>query len=347
MKKEHGERMKFGLIGFGAWGEHHAAAITKAEDAELIAIACKSEQTFAKAKKAYPKTRVYRDYNELIQNPDVEALDIVLPTFLHAEVGVKALLAGKHVLLEKPMALTVEECDRLISAAESSGKVLSIGHEFRLSSQWGAIKEIIDRGDIGVPLYVLVTLFRFPYRKGSEDWRWQLDKVGSWILEEPIHFFDFVQWFLAEHGDPRSIIAHGNSKGRAEGLYDNFTSLVKYDGAYAVITQCIAGFEHHQVIEISGTEGAIRTTWSGVMDRTLDPHFHLYVQKKGEAEVRELSIVLPSGEVFELQEELGRIVKHFRAGTPLYPPQEARKLVKICLEAERSLREQKEISLSF
>lgn len=339
--------MRFGLIGFGAWGEHHAAAITKAEEAELIAIACKSEQTFARAKKAYPEARVYRDYHELIQNPDVEALDIVLPTFLHAEVGEKALLAGKHVLLEKPMALTVEECDRLIAASEKSGKVLSIGHEFRLSSQWSAIKEIIARGDIGVPLYVLVTLFRFPYRKGSEDWRWQLDKVGSWILEEPIHFFDFVQWFLEEHGDPRSIIAYGNSKGRAEGLYDNFTSIVKYDGAYAVITQCISGFEHHQLIEISGTEGSIRTTWSGVMDRTLDPSFHLYVQKKGEESPQELSMDIPSGEVFELQEELSRIVKHFQAGTPLYPPREARKLVKICLEAERSLREQKEISLSF
>lgn len=339
--------MKFGLIGFGAWGQHHAAAITRAEDAQLIAIACKSEQTFAKAKKAYPGVAVHRDYNELIRSPDIEALDIVLPTYLHAEVGEKALLSGKHVLLEKPMALSVEECDRLIAAAESSGKVLSIGHEFRLSSQWGAIKEIIAGGEIGDPLYVLVTLFRFPYRKGSEDWRWELDKVGSWILEEPIHFFDFVQWFLEKYGDPRSILAYGNSKGRAEGLYDNFTSIVKYDGAYAVITQCISGFEHHQLIEISGTEGSIRTTWSGVMDRTLEPVFHLHVQKKNELEAREVTSEIPSGEVFELQEELSRIVKHFEAGTALYPPQEARKLVKICLEAERSLREGREIPLSF
>lgn len=339
--------MKLGLIGFGAWGEHHAAAITKAENAELIAIACKSEQTATKARKAYPEAEVYRDYNELIRNPEIEALDIVLPTFLHAEVGGKALLAGKHVLLEKPMALTVQECDRLIAAQEKSGKVLSIGHEFRLSSQWGAIKEIVARGDIGHPQYVLVTLFRFPYRKGSEDWRWELDKVGSWILEEPIHFFDFVQWFLEEYGDPRSIVAYGNSKGRAEGLYDNFTSIVKYEGAYAVITQCISGFEHHQLIEISGTEGSIRTTWSGVMDRTLEPHFNLHVQKKGELKPQQVAIAIPSGEVFELQEELRQIVEHFQAGTELYSPWEARKLVKICLEAERSLRERREITLTF
>ena len=339
--------MKFGLIGIGAWGLHHAEAITMTNDAELVAIACKSDRSYEKAKQLYPKASISRDYNELLKNPDIDAVDIVLPTYLHAEVGVKALQAGKHVLLEKPMALTVEECDQLINAAKRSGKVLTIGHEFRLSSQWGTIKEIIARGDIGIPLYALVTLFRFPYRKGSEDWRWTLEKVGSWILEEPIHFFDFVQWFLEEHGDPTSIIAWGNSKARAKGLYDNFTSIVKYKGAYAIITQCIAGFEHHQVVEISGTEGSIRTTWSGMMDRTLDPHFHLFVQRKGSDTPKEVVIEIPSGEVFELQEELRQVVNYFNKGKPMYSPEEARKLVKICLEAERSLRENREIELRF
>lgn len=340
--------MKFGLIGYGAWGQHHAKAICEAEGAELAAIACKSAQTADKAKAEHPEAIVYRDYSELLSRDDIDAVDIVLPTYLHAEAAEKALLSGKDVLLEKPMALSVEECDRIIAAAHKSGKILSIGHEFRLSSQWGAIKKIIDRGDIGLPLYALVTLFRFPYRKGSEDWRYQLQKVGSWILEEPIHFFDFVQWFLEVHGNPLSVFAYGNSKDREEGLYDNFTSLLKYpNGVYAVITQCIAGFEHHQVIEISGTEGAIRATWSGVMDRTLEPVFTLHLQPKNAVSPREVLLDMPSGEIFELREELKKTVKAFRERRALYLPEDARKLVKICREAERSLREKREIELMF
>lgn len=338
--------MRFGLIGYGAWGQHHASAIAAVQGARLTAIAAKSEASRARARREHPSAAVYADYREILARADIDAVDVVLPTHLHAEVAAAALASGKHVLLEKPMALTVEECDRLIQAARDSGKVLSIGHEFRLSSQWGAIKGLIERGEIGTPLYALVTLFRFPYRRGAEDWRYELAKVGSWILEEPIHFFDFVLWFFEQYGDPISVVAHGNSKGREEGLYDHFTSIVKFRGGpYAVITQCLSGFEHHQVVEIAGSGGAIRTTWSGAMDRTLEPRFALRAQRVGAEGPRDLDLFTPSGEVFELREELRRVVRAFATGEALYPPESGRKLVRICLEAERSLREGREIRL--
>ncbi len=145
----------------------------------MMAIAFKSERTYQKARGDYPETAVYRDYKELLKQVDVEAVDIVLPTFLHAQVGIEALNAGKHVLLEKPMTASAEECDRLLETTRRNRKALSIGHEFRLSTQWGKVKELIDNGKIGKPIYALVSVFRFPYRKGSDDWRYDRKRVGS------------------------------------------------------------------------------------------------------------------------------------------------------------------------
>jgi myo-inositol 2-dehydrogenase/D-chiro-inositol 1-dehydrogenase len=339
--------MRFGLIGYGAWGKHHAAAIVQGEETQLVAISCKSEESRKQARADHPGVEVYLDYRELLRREDVQAVDIVLPTFLHAQAGIEALDAGKHVLLEKPMAGTAEECDSLLEAARRNGKVLTIGHEFRVSKQWGKIKDLVRAGEIGTPQYAMVSLFRHPYRKGAEDWRYDRSRVGSWILEEPIHFFDFILWFFEELGDPLSIQAWGNSKDRSEGLYDNFSSVLRFPGgSYAVITQTLCGFEHHLFVEIVGSEGAIRSVWSGAMDRTTNPQFNLKLQRKGVETAEEVPIEI-SGELFELQEEIKAAAELFASGKAFYPPEEGRKVVIICLEAERSLRGSREISLRF
>jgi myo-inositol 2-dehydrogenase/D-chiro-inositol 1-dehydrogenase len=339
--------MRFGLIGYGAWGRFHARALAKTAGAELCAICCKTEASAAAARQDYPGLPVFRDYRELLANVPLDAVNIVVPTHLHAEIGVAALERGLDVLLEKPMALNAAECDRLIAAAERGGRVLSIGHELRLSSQWGAIKRFIDAGDIGDPLYAHVSLFRNPYRKGQEHWRWRLETVGSWILEEPVHFYDLVMWYFEKEGAPVSVWAAGNNRDREEGLYDNFTSIVRFPrGIYAVITQSIAGFEHHQIVEVVGKAGSIRATWSGIMDRTLEPSHSLKVQRRGRDSCEEIALA-PSGEVFELEEELRCTVAAFRERKPLLGGAEAKRRIVICLEAERALREGKELRLEW
>jgi myo-inositol 2-dehydrogenase/D-chiro-inositol 1-dehydrogenase len=339
--------VRFGLIGYGLWGRHHAAAIAAAPGAELAAIACGDGVSAEAARAAYPDVPLYADYRELLAVDGIDAVDVVVPNHLHCEVGVAALKAGKDVLLEKPMALTAGECDRLIEAARRHGRVLTIGHEFRLSTQWGALKEIIERGDIGDPLYANVSLFRFPYRPGTGAWRYEPGKVGSWTLEEPVHFFDSLMWYFEPWGDPVSVLSIGSSKSRDAGMSDNFTSIVRWPGSlYAVVTQTLGGFEHHHIMEIVGTAGSIRTWWSGTMDRTREPVFEIKVQRKGQ-EACEVLKVPPSGELFELEEELRRAVKAFRDRKPIVSGEEARKRIIVCLEAERSLAEGKELALSF
>jgi len=343
--------LQFGLIGYGLWGKHHAEAIVKAPGAELAAIACQSEATEKAARERFPDIPVHRDIGALLADASIEAVDIVVPNHLHEELGLAALNAGKHVLLEKPMALSVAACDRLNAAAEASGKVLTIGHEFRLSTQWGRIRTLIEEGAIGSPLYAMVSLSRFPYRQGSGGWRYDRERVGSWILEEPVHFFDSVMWYFAELGDPDRLVAFGNSRPRPDGtgaaMADNFTTVMHWpDGQYAVISQSLAAFEHHHVMEVIGTEGAIRTWWSGAEDRTREPSFELKVKRAG-AEKAEIVELGASGELFELDEELRLVVDAFKAGRPMVSGEEARKRILVCLAAEQSLAEGREVPLRF
>jgi myo-inositol 2-dehydrogenase/D-chiro-inositol 1-dehydrogenase len=339
--------LRFGLIGYGAWGRHHGAAIRKAPGVALAAIATRGEASAAAARQDHPDVPVLRDYRDLLRRPDVDAVDVVVPNDLHAEIGVAALAAGKDVLLEKPMAPTVADCDRLLAAARGHGRVLSIGHEFRLSTQWGRLKALIDGGEIGEPLYALSTLFRFPYRQGSGGWRYAAERVGSWILEEPVHFFDSVMWYFERWGDPTSVLALASGTGRGPGMADNVTAVLRFPGSlYAVISQTLGGFEHHHVMELVGREGAIRTWWSGTMDRTRDPAFELKVQRRGARECETVALE-PSGEIFELETEIERTAEAFRARRPLVSGEDARKRIVVCLEAERSLREGREIPLTF
>ena len=100
--------VRFGLVGFGAWGQHHANAITVTDGAELVAIAARSDDSVTAAKESYPSADVYNDFNELVSRADLDFVDVVVPSYLHHQVATAVLAAGKHLLLEKPMGVTLD-----------------------------------------------------------------------------------------------------------------------------------------------------------------------------------------------------------------------------------------------
>lgn len=331
--------VRYALIGFGAWGSHHARAIVESPRGELVAIAAHSEKSQAAAREAHPGLRVVGDYRELLGDPSVEVVDVVLPTHLHHSVGRAVLEAGKHLLLEKPMALNEADCTDLIRRAGEKKRLLAIGHELRLSSLWGRVKQMIDAGDVGEPRYVMIELWRRPYRLGSDGWRYDLKRVGNWILEEPIHFFDFARWYLSGLGNPVSVFARASAKrsDRPE-LLDNFSVLVNFPrGAYAVISQTLAAFEHHQTVKITGTTGALWASWSGAMDRTYHPTFSL---KHFDGEnVRDVKIEKITGEVYELVDQVNAVSASVREGAPLpVTGDDGRWSVAMCLRAHESVK---------
>ena len=346
---------QFGLIGFGAWGSHHARAISLTPGAKLAAIADASEENRRLAKREFPAAEVLADYRELVARPELQIVDIATPSFLHEEMAVTALDAGKHVILEKPMAVDERSCNAILEAVRRSGKVLNVVHEFRVSVQWGAIRKFIEEGRLGDPLYLLINLWRRPYRLGNSGWRWDRRRVGSWILEEPIHFFDLALWYFQSLGDPSSIFAQANSRGREEGLLDNFSALIRWkNGAYVSLNHTLGGFEHHHLVELVGTKGALRSWWGAEMDRTSEPSFGMkFLARKtsGEefdtGEPEEIRFPGKSGELFELKELIARSLESVKKGIPFLGAEEGRKSVLLCLLGEESARVSKEIPIRF
>ena len=330
--------IKFGLVGFGAWGKHHADAIQKCPDARLVAIAARSQESAAAARAAYPQATVYNDYRQLIEAGGVDCIDVVVPSYLHLEVGSAVLKSGIHLLLEKPMGISLDECDQLIRLAESHQCCMAVGHELRLSSLWGLVKQKIDQGFIGQPLYALVELSRNPYRRGADGWRYDIQRVGNWILEEPIHFFDLARWYLSAGGEPESVFASANSsQSEHPELQDNFSAIVRFKtGAYAVVTQTLCAFEHHQTVKVTGTRGALWASWSGALDRTRHPTFSLRAFD-GQA-VQTIPIDKPTGELFELEDQIQRMCDALLERKPLHcTPQDGRWSVAMCLAAQASV----------
>src|SRR5262249_45312276 len=154
-----------------------------------------------------------------------------LPSHLHFEAAQSVLVSGRHLLLEKPMCLSVARCEELIAIARQRKRVLAIGHEMRQSTLWGKVRELVATGALGEPLYALIELGRRPYRLGADGWRYDIDRVGNWILEEPIHFFDLARWYFQGAAEPVSVFARANAM-RADHpeLQDHFSALVTFSG---------------------------------------------------------------------------------------------------------------------
>ncbi len=339
--------VRFALAGFGAWGKFHAQSIAGSPDAQLVAIAAPSEASREEARRLHPGAQIFSDIAAMVAGADFDIIDIATPSHTHRALAVAAMERGKHVLLEKPMATTLDDCKAIAAAAQRHGVQLAVGHEFRLSSQWGEIKRIIERGVIGEPQYVLVELSRKPYRLGAEGWRYDQSRVGSWVLEEPIHFFDLARWYLGGSGDPVELFAHGNSRDpQRPALFDNFSAMFKCaNGSYAVVSQTLAAFEHHQTVKVSGTKGALWAGWSGALDRTLEPTAFLKVFD-GE-KLEEVKLEKQSGEVFELRSEIARCVEMVRHGTPpAASGLDGLWSAGLCLLAEESIRQKKPLPVA-
>lgn len=331
-------KVGFGLIGCGAWGSHHARAISECPQARLVAIAEADEKARQQAQEAHADVKVVSDYRQLLAMPEVEAIDVVLPSDLHHEVGRAVLDSGRHLLIEKPMALTMAQCDDLTAASRAGNVRLSVTHQFRFSSMWRGIKELIDADAVGEPRYVFIELWRNPYRQGSQGWRYNRGRVGNWILEEPIHFFDLARWYLEKCGNPVSVYARANARSPEHPeLQDNFSSIVNFPGGrFAAISQTLSAYEHHLTLKITGSKGAIWGLWSGVMDRTWNPTFTLK-HFDGQT-VREVPLSKPAGEVYELSDQIADMAAAVGDGRPpAVTGEDASWAVAMCLKAQESV----------
>ena len=210
--------VKVGVVGLGFMGSMHYRCWHAMEGAKIVA-ACDVEQdkldgsagtagNIAGAENALDMTGVstYKDIDKMLAECELDAVSIALPTYLHAENAIKALEAGVNVLCEKPMALNVEECSKMIAAAEKAGKILQVGHCIRFWPEYAKTKELIDSGKYGK---VIAATFHRLSSTPKWSWRnWILDGSlsGAGAFDLHIHDADLVQYWF---GMPKGVFSRG------------------------------------------------------------------------------------------------------------------------------------------
>ncbi len=145
---------RIGVIGAGAWGMNHVRSFASVPECKLTAVADARPEVRSSLGRSYPNLKLFEDGAGLIACEDVDAVVIATPSPSHAPLAQAALHAGKHVLVEKPMALSVADAEATVAAAEKSGKVLMTGHLLLYHSAVLYLRQLIDDGTLGEPRYV-------------------------------------------------------------------------------------------------------------------------------------------------------------------------------------------------
>jgi predicted dehydrogenase len=240
-------KLRFGICGLGFMGRSHFARLRENPRAEVVAVCDQDERrragdwgaalgnldlgAVAGPRVSLENIAVYATPAELLADPSVDVVLITLPTPLHADVAVAALRADKHVLCEKPMALRVPDCDRMIRAARAAGKTLMVAQCIRFWPQYETIKRCVDEGRIGAVRFV--TLRRLGALPTYSAGNWLLDgrQSGGALLDLHVHDVDFAHTLL---GVPETVYARG-TRGPS-GDFDHVVATWSYPGGrYAAL----------------------------------------------------------------------------------------------------------------
>ena len=183
----------FGVIGTGLWGEYHALVYSTHPGAELVAVCDVNAERAAQVAHRYGARRWYTRYTDLLADPEVDALTVATPDHLHCEIGVAAAKAGKHILMEKPLALTVADCQAIINAAAAAGVKLMVDFHNRWSPPFNMLKQSIEAGELGEPLLINARLNNTIYVP-TEMLHWAGQSATIWFTGS--HLIDIVTWLI-------------------------------------------------------------------------------------------------------------------------------------------------------
>jgi UDP-N-acetylglucosamine 3-dehydrogenase len=200
--------VKIGLIGTGEIGQVHAQAHAATPGTQLCLAALLQPEVEQQLAEKY-RAPLYPSLDALLDDATVDAVDICVPNDLHREFAVRALAAGKHVLCEKPIALTLEDADAMIDAARRADRILMIGHVLRFWPEYREAKAALDAGAVGTPLAIsarrMVSLLAGT--QGEHGWRHDARRSGGAVLDLQIHDLDVFCWLFGSR--PTSVFSRG------------------------------------------------------------------------------------------------------------------------------------------
>jgi UDP-N-acetylglucosamine 3-dehydrogenase len=243
-----------GVIGLGFFGEKHAEVLSSVPTAALRAICTRNDARRREIKRRLGVPHDYRDYRELLADPEIQAVSVVTHVDDHLAPTLAALRAGKHVLVEKPLARTVAECDRMIAAAKKADRILMVGHICRFNPRYAIARQRAAAGELGQILSMYARR-NIPAARSATV----LEKIGP-LLGDGIHDTDLMLWISGGRIESVYALTHAT---RSLKHPDLGWAMYRFaDGAIGVIENvwCLpAGtpFRIHEQLEIIGTKGAI------------------------------------------------------------------------------------------
>lgn len=291
------ERLNVAVIGLGI-GRWHAESYLETPNTRLAALCDVDAKRLTEAKELYGIEKVYTSYEELCEDPEVDAVSVCVPNHLHAPISIYALERGKHVLCEKPLANSVANGEAMVAAARRWGRVAMVAMKFRYTSEAATIRRLVEDGELGDIYYGWTTYLRpLGGIPGMGGWftRKPLSGGGP-LIDNGVHFLDLVWWLMGCPTPTRvsgaTYAAFGpRGKGAAGwnrlptpeefSVEDLGVALIRFqNGATILMDNGWAGFVPREVIgvRIMGTEGGA-TLWpysiagekdGRVVDRTAD-----------------------------------------------------------------------------
>ena len=249
------------VIGAGRAGKIHAQNFAKnVPGAHLVAMADPAADAAKNACAQLGVDAYYLDYRQALEDKNVDAVVIVTPTKYHTEIAVTAAAAGKHILCEKPMAMTVNECQTMIDAAKAGGVLLQIGFMRRFDSGFMRAKEIVESGEIGD-----VVMVRSNTRGPSvpQPWMYNIKKSNGPLAEVNSHDIDTLRWFTGSEFETAYAIG-GNyrcpdAKRDFPDFYDNVVLTAGFEnGMQGMIDGAQgAGYAYDARVEVLGVKGCV------------------------------------------------------------------------------------------
>lgn len=264
--------VRVGIVGAGIIANAHLKALQKIRDAQVVAIAEPEENKRMKLVQKFKIKKAFKDYRELLNLQDIDVIYICTPNHLHHPIAVDALIAGKHVICEKPLARTLKEAEEMIQTSKKTGKKLFIALNHRFNPVNQKVKELLQEGIIGAPFLTVSTFIGDEYErmKDSSNWKGTYEKSGGGVLiDNGTHIIDILRYFF---GEVEAVTATCKNlliqtKNKAED-----TALLSIEFKNNVLAELSLTFSARYStwptgyrgaairIEIYGSEGAVRAT---------------------------------------------------------------------------------------
>ena len=252
--------IKFAVVGVGNIGKRHLAVVDAEARTEISAI-CDIEPDVVKHfSELYEIPNAYTDFDEMLENTDADIISICTPHGLHAEMSIKAAEAGKHILVEKPMALTVKDCHRMIAAAEANGVDLMVVKQNRYNKPIALTKEAVELGKLGkiymVTCHVLWNRHEGYYRESN--WRGKKSLEGGALYTQVSHFIDLMIWWF---GDVVRTETELKTFKQPIEIEDSGISYIEFESGVMgslVWTTCVYNKNYEGSITIVGENGTIK-----------------------------------------------------------------------------------------